>query len=103
MVQRLLQRHPAIRPALRPREPGAGGRQRLEAHLLEHPRAANVPWVGDHETAGLMKPVELEAKVFLIHQILPGDAAPNISSVSGGAFCRPGGSPSIQSTPNSIH
>ena len=56
--QRLLQRHAVVRPAQRPGEAGAGGRQRREAQLREQAGAAEVPRVGDHEAAGLVQLAE---------------------------------------------
>ena len=45
------------------RKAGAGGRQRLEAEALQIARAADVPWIGNDETAALMQRAERAAFV----------------------------------------
>jgi hypothetical protein len=75
------QRHVAgdavVGRAVRPREAGAGGGQRLEAQALQVARAARVPGVGDHEAAGLMQRGEGAALVGDVgaHAGAPGGVA----------------------------
>ena len=47
--------HRVVRPADAPGEPRAGGGEGLEAHLAEHPGAADVPRIGNHEAARLVQ------------------------------------------------
>src|SRR3954468_4931188 len=56
--QRGLQRHAIVSAPDRPREPRAGCRQRLESKTHERPRAAEIPRVGNHETATVVKTSE---------------------------------------------
>jgi hypothetical protein len=54
----LIARLPAIGVALRMGVARAGGRQRLEAEPLQIAGAADVPRIGDDETAGIMQASE---------------------------------------------
>ena len=53
--ERLRERHMVVALAERPREPGAGRRERRKSELLEQARAAGIPWIRDHEAAGSMQ------------------------------------------------
>jgi hypothetical protein len=59
----LVERDAVVGLADRPSKAGAGGGDRLEAHVLQRPRAADVPGVGQHEAAGLVHPAECGALV----------------------------------------
>src|SRR5207249_5296876 len=52
---RFLERDAVVGASPRPREAGAGGGHGLEAEPRQVARAPGVPWIGDHEAAGLVQ------------------------------------------------
>src|SRR5258708_27135208 len=55
MIEHPVARHPAVPVAMRPRESGAGGGERLEAEALQVACASHVPWVGNDEASCLVQ------------------------------------------------
>ena len=63
MRANLVEGHAIVGLADRPRKPGAGGGNRLVADMRKRPRAADVPWIWEHEAAGFVHLAECGALV----------------------------------------
>src|ERR1700719_1942801 len=82
-------RQPVIRPALRPGETRARGRERLESQALQVAGAAHVPRIRNDETPGL---VQLSESLPLV-----GDGKPRLSHANLRSPVRPASGPWVKS------
>src|SRR5216683_6541555 len=63
MIEHPVARHAAVAVAMRPRESGAGGGERLEAEALQVACASHVPWIGNDEATRLVQFVKCAALI----------------------------------------
>src|SRR5882757_7323433 len=64
MLADIVERNAIVGLSDRPRKARAGGGNCLEAHVLQRPRAADIPGVGQHEAASLVHLAECCSLVF---------------------------------------
>src|SRR5882757_5175340 len=55
MIEHPVARHAAVPMAMRPRESGAGGGERLEAEALQVACASHIPWIRNGEASCLVQ------------------------------------------------
>src|ERR1700736_2659727 len=63
MIEHPVARHAAVTMAMRPRESGAGGGERLEAEALQVACASHVPGIGNDEAPCLVQFVKCAALI----------------------------------------